>query len=746
MEAIRKDTSQVEVSWNAITAAESSDVSYNVYRKVGSNSVECIASGVKETTYMNTSADLTLGTIKYQVSAVVNGVESAKSDLVAVEEAGTILMQVKPSVLQENAICNTQQKPQQGKDGLASWAFDEENHWWHTRYTGTKESGEDTISATTRPWIGSGFGQEIRLKKITYKGRTDQPENKHNNIIKYSLYYADMEEPTATPASGDWVLAKTGYFTSAVEAQDIVLEEAVKATHFKLVAENTNNWANNDTAANGYHGAGSNGGGDTSAENIKVYAEDTLNLTVKAPIDGEVLGETENAVSSECVEEAVVEDVTDHPIDTTNAVVNSDGTFSGQITGVDDSKLDVLSGNTPFMIRAKVKLNAVPTTNHVLINRGTEPYQVAYGKDDHTIKIKFQMRDTGGQWHEAKCTIDSSMIGQEIDVLALYTGAKMGVWVDGERNAYEKVNADSGSFTMKSGSAKALKIGESGSPASIESIQIVNNIGTVDSDANYNSTVIPAFNQAKELLNIQIVKKTHLVERTHNYTLATKWVDAESQTQLTKADAKTVKKYNAVAIATPADPLVFIEDSAPETINVNVDGTNVIEEVPVTSSSVDEKGILTLSYKFEDLFIGGSLRMDYGKDYTKTSMRFGYDFALPEGADFTGCEWYYGTTATALTHKLAPTSTKYITNPGDKGEGVYRSNIVFTNLGSANYASDVYARVLVKYTLDGKNYSKMGSFIDTRTVEKVAREIQNSDKATQREKDYAENILKELAK
>ena len=33
-----------------------------------------------------------------------------------------------------------------------------------------------------------------------------------------------------------------------------------------------------------------------------------------------------------------------------------------------------------------------------------------------------------------------------------------------------------------------------------------------------------------------------------------------------------------------------------------------------------------------------------------------------------------------------------------------------------------------------------------RTVEKVAREIQNSDKATQREKDYAENILKELAK
>ncbi len=103
-----------------------------------------------------------------------------------------------------------------------------------------------------------------------------------------------MENPTTTPASDDWVLAKTGYFTSAVEAQDIVLEEAVKATHFKLVAENTNNWANNDTAANGYHGAGKWQGGDTSAKNIKVYAEDTLNLTVKAPIDGEALGQTGN--------------------------------------------------------------------------------------------------------------------------------------------------------------------------------------------------------------------------------------------------------------------------------------------------------------------------------------------------------------------------------------------------------------------------------------------------------------------
>lgn len=74
------------------------------------------------------------------------------------QEAGKVLMQVKPSVLQGNAISNSQQDPAQGNDGLASWAFDEDAHWWHSRWTGTKDSSEDTISSTVRPWIGSGFG------------------------------------------------------------------------------------------------------------------------------------------------------------------------------------------------------------------------------------------------------------------------------------------------------------------------------------------------------------------------------------------------------------------------------------------------------------------------------------------------------------------------------------------------------------------------------------------------------------
>ena len=651
------------------------------------------------------------------------------------QEAGKVLMQVKPSVLQENAISNSQQNPTQNKDGLASWAFDEDDHWWHSRWTGTKDSSEDTISSTVRPWIGSGFGQEILLKKVTYEGRADKADqpNANNSIRKYSLYYADMKDPTATPASNDWILAKSGHFTDITGEQEIVLDQAVKATHFKLVGENTNNWQNGDTE---WTGSGTGGDGSTCAQNIKVYAEDTLNLTVTAPVEGQALKDVENEVCEETV--ATVEDTSENPIDTSAAIMNDDGTFGGQIANVDDSKLDALTGTTPFMIRMKVKLNSAATKNHILINRGGEPYQIAYGKDGTASRIKFQMRDTGGTWHETKvCVTDK--IGQEIDILALYTGSTMGLWVDGERcTDYSSHNSKPDvSYTMKNGTANALKIGEADSNASIKSVQVVNNIGTITNTANYNTLVIPAFNQGNQLLNLQVVEKKK--KKDHQYTLTSKWTkDGVDVTEAANTDG--TQNYSAVVTATPTGSLVFTEDSMPQMLKVNVDGTNT-KTVPITSADLNSDGTMMVSYSFEDLFIGGSLRMDYADDYSKTCMRFGYDFTLPTGATFEGCEWYYGTAKNALAHILQPQETKYIMNPENKGSNFYRSNIVFTNLESANYENNVYARVLVKYTLNGKSYSKMGTFIDTRTVKEVAESIANSGNASEKQKNYAKGIL-----
>lgn len=642
------------------------------------------------------------------------------------QEAGKVLMQVKPSVLQENAISNSQQDPAQGNDGLASWAFDEEVHWWHSRWTGTKGSSEDTISSTVRPWIGSGFGQEILLKKVTYEGRGGNA-NANNSIKNYSLYYADTKK--TTPDSSDWILAERGSFTESSEAQEIVLDQAVTATHFKLVAESTINWDQSQDKS-------------TCAKEIKVYAEDTLNLTVTAPVDGQTLTDVKNEAVEETV--ATVKDTSENPIDTSAAIMNDDGTFGGQIANVDDSKLNALTGTKPFMIRMKVKLNSAATKDHILINRGGEPYQIAYGKDGTASRIKFQMCDTSGTWHETKVCV-TGKIGQEIDILALYTGTTMGLWVDGGRcddysNQGHNTNPNS-SYTMKTGTVNALKIGEVGLPASIKSMQVVKDIGTITNTANYNTEVIPAFNRGNRLLDLRVVEGM----KDHQYTLTSKWTK-DGVDVIEAANADGTQNYSAVVTATPTGSLVFTEDSMPQMLKVNVDGTKIIEDVPVTNSSVDENGVLTITYNFEKMFIGGSLRMDHGDICDQTSMRYGYDFTLPDGATFVGCEWYYGTSADNLTNSLIPDSTKYITNPDNKGEQVYRSNIVFTNIGKANYKSNVYSRILVKYTLNGKSYSKMGSFIDTRTVKEVAESIANSDNASDKQKRYANGILATISK
>lgn len=678
------------------------------------------------------AAAMVLTTVSFPRVAKAEGDTSTQANEATSNELekGKVLVQVKPSVLQGNAISNSQQNPAQGNDGLASWAFDEDAHWWHSRWTGTKDSSEDTISSTVRPWIGSGFGQEILLKKVTYKGRTDKASapDANNSIRKYLLYYADMKGSTAAPDSSDWILVKSGHFTDSAEAQEIVLDQAVKATHFKLVGVNTNNWKNGDTEWTG-SGSGSAGDGSTCAQNIKVYAEDTLNLTVTAPVDDQTLTDVKNEAVEETV--ATVKDTSENPIDTSAAIMNDDGTFGGQIANVDDSKLNALTGTKPFMIRMKVKLNSAATKDHILINRGGEPYQIAYGKDSTASRIKFQMRDTNGNWHETKvCVTDK--IGQEIDILALYTGSTMGLWVNGERcNDYSShYTSPNSSYTMKTGTANALKIGEADSNASIKSMQVVKDIGTISNTADYNTVVIPAFNQGNRLLDLRVVEGM----TDHQYTLTSQWVNADG-----------TQNYSAVVTATPKNSLKFTADSMPQTLKVNVDGTN-IKDVSVTNSSVDENGVLTITYDFEKMFIGGSLRMDHGNTYDQTSMRYGYDFTLPDGATFVGCEWYYGTAENALVNTLQPKETKYITNPDSKGANVYRSNIVFTNLGSANYENNVYARVLVKYTLNGKSYSKMGSSIDTRTVKAVAESIRDSKDASEKQKIYANGILGTISK
>ena len=673
------------------------------------------------------AAAMVLTTVSFPRAAKAEGETSTQTnEATSTElETGKVLMQVDPTVLQDNAISNSQQAPSVNADGPARWAFDDVRHWWHTHYDGTLGPSNETINEQVRPWIGSGFGQEITLKKVTYQGRADNAgkKNGNNSIGQYILYYADMANPAATPGVEEWQEGSRGSFTNTADEQEIVLNPAVKATHFKLVAVNTIN-RSTDT---------------TCAQNIKVYAEETLNLTVTAPVDGHTLEKVKNEAFKETP--ATVKDTSKDPIDIStvnNITVNEDGTFDGQIANVNDSKLNDLTGRTPFMIRMKVKLNVAATKSNILINRGDQPYQIAYDTDRGSTdsKIKFQMKDTGGTWHEVKVPV-TGKIGQEIDILALYTGSGIGLWVDGRRDGVYEESIPNFESSMITGTANALKIGMADSQASIKSVQVVKDIGTISNNAEYDTLVMPAFGQGNRLLDLRVVENP--------YDLTSEWkkwtnTTEEDATEAVDTDG-SIENYRAVVTATPTGSLEFTADSMPQMLKVNVDGTHIIEDVPVTKSSV-ENGVLKITYDFEELFIGGSLRMDYGDTYDKTSMRYGYDFKLPEEAKFVGCDWYYGTSVDNLTNLLNRVPTKHIIYQDEEGADVYRSNIVFTGIGKDNYQSNVYSRILVKYTLGEKNYSKMGSFIDTRTVEEVANKIIDPNSgANETQKTYANGIL-----
>lgn len=83
LQAERLKADSVELTWDAVKV---DGTTFNVYRKVENGDVQLIASGVKTNSYTDITANEKLGTMKYQISAVVAGQESKKTDFVSVKD------------------------------------------------------------------------------------------------------------------------------------------------------------------------------------------------------------------------------------------------------------------------------------------------------------------------------------------------------------------------------------------------------------------------------------------------------------------------------------------------------------------------------------------------------------------------------------------------------------------------------------------------------------------------------------
>lgn len=142
-------------------------------------------------------------------------------------------------------------------------------------------------------------------------------------------------------------------------------------------------------------------------------------------------------------------------------------------------------------------------------------------------------------------------------------------------------------------------------------------------------------------------------------------------------------------------------------------------------------------------FMGGSLRKDYPNDepnYTYTSLRFGYRYELPSGADITSCwcDW--------KTDAMSSTSRKDMVNKMNASE--YKSglngtitNLVFKNITNSNFDKDIHVTFHIEFKC-GDNLVKLQNVTQTRSVSQVIEGL--IDRGNASDKEYAESLKSQM--
>jgi hypothetical protein len=151
-------------------------------------------------------------------------------------------------------------------------------------------------------------------------------------------------------------------------------------------------------------------------------------------------------------------------------------------------------------------------------------------------------------------------------------------------------------------------------------------------------------------------------------------------------------------------------------------------------------------------FLGGSLRIDDGNglattDYTKTSLRLGYTVKMPTNTTIDGetvevsntsWGWSYGLSGDKLNY------TRQGENKTDNGDGTFTTNIVFTNIGAANYTSALFASMNLSATVNGQTLNWSESEVDTRSVQSVAQAVKDSSSESEQAHTYADGLLSKI--
>lgn len=348
----------------------------------------------------------------------------------------------------------------------------------------------------------------------------------------------------------------------------------------------------------------------------KEEAEDARKAVVapKISVTAPANGETPKDVTSldRVITPQVFEDATENPVTLTsdNLTVTKEKddngediqAFSGQITAensnVAGGKFDI-TGTTPAVIKFRIKADKVSDTTWLVGKMDKQ-----YGIQISTDTLAFYSRNDGDQWPEAYYTFTDDFWGKWHEIVAVYTGNRLKLFVDGNEGTLRDgrpvtatwISYAECPFTIgynpekKNGSA--FKNPYEGKFADMS---VYSGGDVISAEATYDDVT-------KNLNNmIQIFAINAKAEETvePNYTVATKWTNSEG-IELTNEDTFAEgETYTLTATLNAKDGYKFTKDSIPETIEV--DGENIA----VNGEVLEGGNTMTLTYTFEGAEIGG---------------------------------------------------------------------------------------------------------------------------------------------
>lgn len=334
-------------------------------------------------------------------------------------------------------------------------------------------------------------------------------------------------------------------------------------------------------------------------------------ISVTAPADGE----TPKDVTSldRVITPQVFEDATENPVTLTsdNLTVTKEKddngediqAFSGQITAensnVAGGKFDI-TGTTPAVIKFRIKADKVSDTTWLVGKMDKQ-----YGIQISTDTLAFYSRNDGDQWPEAYYTFTDDFWGKWHEIVAVYTGNRLKLFVDGNEGTLRDgrpvtatwISYAECPFTIgynpekKNGSA--FKNPYEGKFADMS---VYSGGDVISAEATYDD-VTKNLNNMTQIFAIN-AKAEETVEP--NYTVATKWTNSEG-IELTNEDTFAEgETYTLTATLNAKDGYKFTKDSIPETIEV--DGENIA----VNGEVLEGGNTMTLTYTFEGAEIGGN--------------------------------------------------------------------------------------------------------------------------------------------